>query len=586
MRKITNILLVIVAFLFLGVALFQSLAPPEEEESIDVNTLLSTQEVSVEIQEAPEIDDLPLEDNMDLYQYADPDSVVTMYVTVRSGNPSDNTDHTWRAVNDFTKKLYGEEIQEIPRAEAILQIGDEQGPLPGELGYGEIVPNATIQVRGNTSTQAAQKSYKIELRDRAGEWRGQSTIALNKHPFDETRIRNKLSFDLIKDINHLVSLRTQFVHVYIKDETISPPEEAFVDYGLFTQIEQPNRKFLRNHHLDRDGQLYKAIYFEFFRYPDKIRLADDRLYDPGKFSSILEIKGNQDHSKLIRMLEDVNDHAIPIEVTFEKYFDSENYFTWLAFNILVGNIDTMTQNFYLYSPQNSDTWYFLPWDYDGVLGRQERQLLDRPPYMSWQEGISTYWGVVLHRRVLSVERYRQELDSKIKEMRSYLSPTLINEKIEKYRSVTDKYIFSTPDVLYLPVTNEIYENIIRTLSNEIRINYQLYLESIKKPMPFFLGTPQRKKVDNQLKSDTLIEFTWDEAYDFDAHDITYRFEVSRDWQFQDILVQKNNQFYSIQISMLEPGTHIFGVSSLQTKMAKSNIHSITTWMRRGTSIPA
>ena len=46
----------------------------------------------------------------------------------------------------------------------LLQVGDEDGPVVGEVGYGESVPNATVQIRGQTSSRNAQKNYKIELK--------------------------------------------------------------------------------------------------------------------------------------------------------------------------------------------------------------------------------------------------------------------------------------------------------------------------------------------------------------------------------------------------------------------------------------
>ena len=52
-----------------------------------------------------------------------------------------------------------------------------------------------------------------------GEWRGQRTIALNKHVSDVFRFRNKLAYDLMKDIPQMMSARTQFVHLYVKDTT-------------------------------------------------------------------------------------------------------------------------------------------------------------------------------------------------------------------------------------------------------------------------------------------------------------------------------------------------------------------------------
>ena len=408
MRKIISIVFAVLAGLLFILISAMSLASEEKiDENINLATLVATPQNQLTIVPGADINDLPFQDNMNIYQYDDPDSIVYMYVTVRQGNSSDNTDHTWKEINDFSKWYYSDfEIIEVGRTEAILQIGDENGPLPGELGYGEVVPNATIQIRGASTTLSPQKSYKIELRDRAGEWRGQKTIALNKHVFDLTRVRNKLNFDLMKEIPNMVSLRTQFVHLYVKDETSDVPGEGFVDYGLFTQVEQPNQRFLRNHLLDGDGQLYKTTFFEFYRYPEQIRLADDPLYDEDAFSTIIEIKGNRDHSKLILMLEDVNNYNLPIVQTFETYFDSENYFTWMAFNILVGNIDTQSQNYYLYSPKNGEKWYFIPWDYDGALSRQNRDYFGKYPYEYWEFGIANFWGGVLHNRVLRVEKYR------------------------------------------------------------------------------------------------------------------------------------------------------------------------------------
>ena len=556
MKTIFRGVLVLVAGAFVLLLSLQSLTSPAKiDEQINLATLVATPDNAVEISEPVNIDDIPFQDNMEIYQNDEPNSVVTIYVTVRKGNPSDNTDHTWQEINDFTKWFYGSFIQVVvDKAEAIVQFGDDSGPLPGEVGYGEIVPNATIQIRGASTSDAAQKSYKIELRNRAGEWRGQKTIALNKHFFDFTRVRNKLNFDLMKDIPNIVSLRTQFVHLYVKDETIEPPSETFVDYGLYTQIEQPNKKFLRNHLLDSDGQLYKTTFFEFHRYEEDIRLADDPLYDEEAFGTKLEIKGNRDHSKLIQMLDDVNNYAIPIEQVFEAYFNSDNYFTWLAFNILVGNIDTQSQNFYLYSPKNSQTWYFIPWDYDGSLNRLYEQYFNYPERPSWEIGISNYWGVVLHKRVLTNKEYRAKLDEKVNELMAFLTPERINSMVEGYRTVTDGYLNQMPDLYYISGRGGDRDILYSLIPDEIQLNYELYKESLEMPMPFFLGTPE-------VFNGELI-FKWGEAYDFDAQNIEYKFILSKDWEFKEILYEESLvNLTELKIAMLEPGTYFWMVTA-------------------------
>ena len=49
------------------------------------------------------------------------------------------------------------------------------------------------------------------------------------------------------------------------------------------------------------------------------------------------------------------------------------------------------------------------------------------------------------------------------------------------------------------------------IPGEVETNYQLYLESLEKPMPFYIGVPVIE--DNKLK------LAWDVSYDFDAEDI-------------------------------------------------------------------
>ena len=350
MLKIFKLSFSILGGLFLLLASLQSLSVGSAPvgDAISPTPELTSALRSVIFEPTVDIDNLPLRDYTELYQDDVPGSVITLFVTVRKGNPVDRTDHTWAEVNEATKWAQGAPLYgvSVAKAEAIVQFGDETGPLPGEYGYGLRVANATVEIRGASASAADQKSYKIELHKSSERWRGQQTIVLNKHIYDYTRVRNKLNFDLIKQIPDMVSLRTQFVHLYVKDETTESAQSTFVDYGLFTQIEQPNRDFLENHHLDPDGQLYKATLFEFHRYPDAIRAANDPLYNEEAFSKILEIKGSHDHSKLIEMLEDVNNYSIPIQTTFEKYFDADNYFTWMAYNILVGNVDTQSQNFF------------------------------------------------------------------------------------------------------------------------------------------------------------------------------------------------------------------------------------------------
>ena len=49
------------------------------------------------------------------------------------------------------------------------------------------------------------------------------------------RFRNKMAYDLIRGIPQMMGLRTQFVHLWVCDQT-EKSNDTFEDYGLFTPV--------------------------------------------------------------------------------------------------------------------------------------------------------------------------------------------------------------------------------------------------------------------------------------------------------------------------------------------------------------
>ena len=487
-------------------------------------------EESVKKEEVQDINEVHLRDKDSLYANDDETSVVTMYLTVSKGNSSEGTNHTWEEINTYSAYDYDKMGVARYQSAALLQVGDESGPKSGEVGYGEDVPNATVQIRGQTSSRNAQKNYKIELKKNKGTWRGQRTINLNKHQTEGMRFRNKLSYDLLKGIPQLMSLRTQFVHLYVRD--LSKGDNAeFQDYGLYTQVEQLNKTGMKNHGMDSNGQLYKINSFEFYRHEDVIKKADDPTYDQKAFEKLLEIKGDSDHTKLINMLTALNDNSQPIDSILKKYFDRENLTYWMAYQILTGNVDTQNRNTYLYSPQNSNIWYLIPWDNDGSFMRTEYAIQNRSDQGSWECGVSNYWGNVLFQRCLQSDDFREELDAAVLDVKSYLSEERISSMIQAYRTVTQTYLKKMPDQMYAPLTDAEYEAIASAIPSEVEQNYKLYKESLEKPMPFYIGVPT-------IEGNTL-KFSWDASYDFNEEDITYTVELAKDYQFKEIIYRQD-----------------------------------------------
>lgn len=383
----------------------------------------------------------------------------------------------------------------------------------GSYGAGLDVPNGTIQLRGSSSRSSDLHSYKVKLSG-AG-WRGLTKLNLLKHPYDLTRLRNRLSFEYMRSIPNFTSLRLQFVHLFLNGE----------DLGLYENIENPGKAFLDAHGLVR-GELYKANNFAF--YP----LTAAQLADPKLREDILESKGvDADPTKLDQLLRDINDPTLDTDRMFATHFNVDNYVTWLAINVLFGNADTSNQNFMIYSPPDTEGWYFLPWDFDGAWGFNGP---DGQPGTTVRArtrvGLATWWLVPLHQRFLRDPKNVALLDAKMDElMGSVLGDDTTRAMLARYHDVVRPYITQAPDVDHLPDNHSptraasvaAWETEVDRIGGHLRRARDEYDAVRGRPMPIYLADPEPG-----AQPGTLV-FRWDASFQLAGQRLTYDLEVSR-----------------------------------------------------------
>jgi spore coat protein H len=220
----------------------------------------------------------------------------------------------------------------------------------GDFGAGDGAPNASMRQRGRGARAASQRSYRIELWGSSALWHGQRVIDLSEHPSERARVRQKLSFDLFRSVPHFATLDTRFVRLFVNGE----------DRGLYTSIENPDERYLAAHALP-PGTVYAPVLFDFAPIPD------DAWQDRRKLDSIIEAETAPAPDKLRAMIAAVNDPSMTIDDVVARYFNRQNYETWLAIDELVGNAGQGPPGYLLYSPDGCDGWYFLPWDDDAGL---------------------------------------------------------------------------------------------------------------------------------------------------------------------------------------------------------------------------
>ncbi len=388
-----------------------------------------------------------------------------------------------------------------------------------------LVSNAKIRQRGATSRYAPQKSFRVKLDSKNDLWRGERRIQLLKSFDDSSRMRNKLSYDLMAEIPHLPSMRTQFIDFKINDHGSTE------NYGLYTQVEYFGKEYLQRRNWDKDSRVYKV---ETSLLDNDPGLAIDpntgKPVDLVAFEKLMEIKRGKNHIALSHMIRDLNDPNIDFNTQIMgKYFNIDNYLSWFAVNILMNNEDTITHNFYLFNPKSNEHFYLIPWDYDATLGI-ERDFPNNPrpdQLPRWWFSHNNWADNVLHHRFLAQPGNLAKLKAAVTEIKNkYLTEAKISQKVNAYRSLIFPIISSSPDWDNMWFDTEAeYNRIINNITSSIQFNYNKFLERIDDPMPFYMFEPV-------FQANHDIFFEWTKSDSTSNQSIYYDLEVSTTKEFK------------------------------------------------------
>jgi spore coat protein CotH len=215
-----------------------------------------------------------------------------------------------------------------------------------------------FRLRGNTSRDAAKKSFKVSFNEfvPGRKWLGLEKLNLNGEHNDVSIMRQRISMQLLKNAAIPVA-RTSYVKLYINNEY----------KGLYLNVEHIDEEFLQKRFLNDDhGNLFKCAYGANLKIIGTNQAAYETTYELKTNKSI------NDYSGLINFINTLNnssDNDFTCEI--QNVFDVELFLRTYAAEILVGQWDGYAvnmNNYYLYQRPSDGKFTFLQYDLDNTFG--------------------------------------------------------------------------------------------------------------------------------------------------------------------------------------------------------------------------
>ena len=257
-------------------------------------------------------------------------------------------------------------------------------PGPGAEGVALSTHGFSLANSGNRTLHAPKRSWKVELEGAGhggGHLAGMARLNLKSMYNDPSQMREALAWRLLRSVDIPAARHTYaklaFDHAY---------------YGLFSLIQQVDKRFLKDHFDGNDrGNLYKA-------YCGDVGCAtlQYRTGPGGDDNRTYRLKTNEDdpaastYDDLAALIRTINGIGLrggderfgtdTFRASVDAIMNAQAFLRWAAVNLLLGSWDNYyatPSNYYLYNSGHPGAdgdfvrrpyFTFIPWDYDNCLG--------------------------------------------------------------------------------------------------------------------------------------------------------------------------------------------------------------------------
>ncbi|MEE2942948.1 MAG: CotH kinase family protein [Verrucomicrobiota bacterium] len=329
----------------------------------------------------------------------------------------------------------------------------EKSTRPGLAGYlgvdhqygkaeitidGETVKGIGLRYKGNGTfleyvegDVTRRLSFKIDFNeyDDELEFRALTKVNLNNNITDPSLMREPLSYELFREAGIYCS-RVGYARVSL---TISGKVDR-QPHGLYTVVEQVDKRFLKDRYGSAKGLLMKPSTFGAFRY-----FGEE--WDEYEVGFVPKTKPSEEQKQRViefaRLIHKSKDDVFEEKV--ESYLDVDQFLRFLAVNVLLTNLDSFlggNQNHYIYLEPESNKFQFFPWDMDisfgvfpfnGTPETRRKLSIDHPGGK----------GHTLIERVLNIQNHKQTYYDYLD---TYLKTIFAEEKMHQQIEKVGKFV--------------------------------------------------------------------------------------------------------------------------------------------------
>lgn len=240
----------------------------------------------------------------------------------------------------------------------------DSGYLPARFFDGTTTLDSVgVRYKGNSSFTLAGNNPKKPLKIKFGEFKDQTYFGVKVLNFsnnigDPTMMREPIGYAIAR--KYLPAPRASFVHLTLAGTPI----------GLYSQVEQADKSFLKRWFENAKGNLFKAG-------DDGATLEwIDSAAASYAGSGDYELKTNEDAPDWTGFVAFVDFLNNATDETFcadrAKFVDDDNIGKFLAFNTVLSNFDSYNgsgRNWYLYQPDpTTGSILMIPWDLNQSFG--------------------------------------------------------------------------------------------------------------------------------------------------------------------------------------------------------------------------